>query len=347
MHKIRDQHAERGLSDWPSEPWDARDDVASPGMRPEAEFERLAADLGLHITCNKGGRRSVLTRADGTTVEPWREKYPYSHRLRRRPYRLAVRSLQIELLKLQQFIKTDGRRLLVVFEGRDAAGKGGTIRRFAENLNPRGVRVVALEKPGAHERGANYLRRYLQHIPAAGEIVLLDRSWYNRAGVERVMGFCQPQEYQQFLADVPAFEKMLTADGVDLVKLWFSVTRTEQLKRMMDRHADPVKRWRLSQVDLASLDRWDDYTAAKSEMFACTDLPYARWTVVRSNDKRRARIEAIRYVLSLFDFSGRRPDVVGIPDPLIVGPALLAEAGSGHLSSISYLDPRPIRPRGF
>jgi polyphosphate kinase len=319
-----------GISDRGSTLRGARDEMANSGVSPEAAFEWLAAILGLHVTYNKSGRRSRLTQADGSTVEAWREGYPYPHRLERQPYRFTIRCLQIELLKLQQMIKADGRRLLVVFEGRDAAGKGGTIRRFAEVLNPRGVRVVALEKPGAHEQGENYLRRYLQHVPAAGQIVLLDRSWYNRAGVERVMGFCQPREYQQFLADVPEFERTLTANGVDLVKLWFSVTRTEQLKRMMDRHADPVKRWKLTSVDIASLDRWDDYTAAAAEMFARTDLPYSRWTVIRSNDKRRARIEAIRYVLSQFDYRGRRADVVGVSDPLIVGPAAMAEVGAGR-----------------
>ena len=323
-----------------AEAWDAREDVADAGISPQKELERIARSLGLQVSYHKGGRRSMLTRTDGTTVEPWRERYPYPRRLRRQPYRLAIRSLQIELLKLQQTVKSDGRRLLILFEGRDAAGKGGTIRRFTENLNPRGVRVIALEKPGAHEQGENYLRRYLQHVPAAGEIVLLDRSWYNRAGVEHVMGFCQPYEYQQFLADVPGFERTLADDGVDLIKLWFSVTRTEQLKRFLDRQADPVKRWKLSPVDLAAPDRWDEYTAAKTEIFLRTDLPYARWTVVRSNDKRRARVEAIRYVLSLFDYGGRRADAVGIPDPLIVGSAALAELGNSQLAPINYVDPR-------
>src|SRR5215475_6618630 len=331
---------------WPNQTADAREDLARAGICPEEELERLAASLGLQITYHNGGRRSTLTRTDGTTVEPWREKYPYPNQLRRRPYRFTMQSLQIELLKLQQSVKADGRRILIVFEGRDAAGKGGMIRRFTENLNPRGVRVVALDRPAAHEQGDNYLRRYLPHIPAAGEIVLLDRSWYNRAGVEHVMGFCQPQEYQRFLADVPGFERRLTDDGVDLIKLWFSVTQLEQLKRFIDRQSGPVKRWKLSPVDLASLDRWNDYTAAKAEMFVRTDLPYARWAVIRSNDKRRARIEATRYVLSRFGYSGCRADVVGVPDPLIVGSAALAETGTGRLAPINYVDPRRgwIRP---
>lgn len=329
-----------GRSQWASETWDARADLLGAGMRPQEAFERVATSLGLQVSFGKGGRPGRLTKADGTPVDAWQENYPYPYRLNRRTYRLAMQPLQIELLKLQQSVKAEGKRILIVLEGRDAAGKGGAIRRFTENLNPRGVRVIALEKPAGHEQGENYLRRFLQHVPAPGEIVLLDRSWYNRAGVEKVMGFCQPHEYQQFLVDVPGFERMLTDGGVDLIKIWLSVTRTEQLKRFIDRQADPVKRWKLSLVDLVSLDRWDEYTAAKTEMFARTDLPYARWAVVRSNDKRRARIEAIRYVLSIVDYAGRRADVVGMPDPLIVGPAALAETDSGRLAPINYVDPR-------
>ena len=299
------------------------DDRRFTGADYSACLEQLAARLGLQVReCRRG--RAVLAGPDGKDAEPWREAFPYPQLLRRKPYERGKQALQIELLKLQQSVKACGQRLLIVFEGRDAAGKGGTIRRFTENLNPRGTRVVALDKPTAHEQGSNYLGRFLPHMPAAGEIVLLDRSWYNRAGVEHVLGFCQPQEYQQFLRDVPEFERMLTGDGIDLVKLWFSVTRAEQLRRFIDRQLDPVKRWKLSPVDLASLNKWDEYTRAEEVMFRRTELPYAPWTVLNSNDKRRARLEAMRCVLSLFDYLGKRDEVVGPPDPLIVGPPELS-----------------------
>jgi polyphosphate kinase len=283
-----------------------------------AVLERLALRLGLWVACRKDGR-GVLVGTDGQEVKPWRDGYPYHHRLRRKSYEPAKRSLQVELLKLQHSLKASGERLLIVFEGRDAAGKGGTIRRFTENLHPRGARIVALDKPAEHERGPNYLDRFLPHLPARGEIVLFDRSWYSRAGVEQVMGFCQPADYRQFLGEVPDFEQTLTSDGIHLVKLWFSVTQAEQLRRLIDRQRDPLKRWKLSAVDLESLEKWEEYTAAKETMFRHTHLPYAPWTVVKSNDKKRARLEAMRYVLSRMDYDQKCHDVVGTPDPLIVG----------------------------
>ena len=301
-----------------------------PDADTSALLDRLAAELGLIVTCKKNGR-TALIRVDGAGVAPWREHYPYDQRMARKAYEAAKRSLQIELLKLQRSVKASGDRLLILFEGRDAAGKGGTIRRFTENLNPRGARIVALEKPAEHEQGENYLRRYLPHLPGAGEIVLFDRSWYNRAGVEKVMGFCQPEEYAQFLRDVPEFERELVNDGITIVKLWFSVTRAEQLRRFIDRQIDPVKRWKLSPVDLASLDKWDEYTRAKEAMFSCTDLPEAPWTVIKSNDKKRARVEAMRYVLSVVDYCDKQHDIVGQPDPLIAGPVLaLPELATGE-----------------
>jgi len=284
-----------------------------------AKLEKLAAELGLKVTAKNGGG-ATLTWADGTSLEAWRENYPYAVRLRRKRYEPVKRSLQIELAKLQRSVKTSGQRLLIIFEGRDAAGKGGAIRRFTESLNPRGARVVALERPAEHEQGENYLRRYLPHLPAAGEMVLFDRSWYNRAGVERVMGFCHPDEYARFLDEVPEFERGLVADGITVIKLWLSITRAEQLRRFVGRLADPVKRWKISQVDLASLDRWHEYTQAKEAMFASTDLPEVPWTIVKANDKKRARLESMRHVLSLFSYDGKRPEVVGTPDPLIIGP---------------------------
>jgi len=284
-------------------------------------LDGLAAQLGLRIVQVRG--RPVLARPDGTPVQTWREDYPYERRLGRGQYEKAKRGLQIELLKMQHHIKATGGRLLIVFEGRDAAGKGGTIKRFTENLNPRGARVVALEKPTDRERTEWYLQRYITHLPAAGEIVMFDRSWYNRAGVERVMGFCRPDECMEFLREAPEFERMLARDGIILVKFWFSVSRSEQLRRFVDRQLDPVKRWKLSPIDLASLDKWDEYTEAKESMFFFTDLADAPWTVVKSNDKKRARLEAMRYVLSRVPYEGRDDRVIRKPDPLIVGPAPL------------------------
>jgi polyphosphate kinase 2 len=262
-------------------------------------------------------------------VQTWREDYPYGRRLGRGQYEKAKRKLQIELLKMQRSVKANGGRLVIVFEGRDAAGKGGTIKRFTENLNPRGARIVALEKPTDRERTEWYLQRYIAHLPAAGEIVMFDRSWYNRAGVERVMGFCTPDECMEFLREAPEFERMLARDGIKLVKFWFSVSRSEQLRRFMNRQIDPVKRWKLSPTDLASLDKWHEYTEAKESMFFFTDLADAPWTVVKSNDKKRARLEAMRYVLSQVPYEGKDEQVVGQPDPLVVGPPpLLAESAA-------------------
>ena len=262
-----------------------------------------------------------LLAPDGTLVQTWREDYPYDTRLGRREYEIEKRRLQIELLKLQGWVKDTGQRVVVVFEGRDAAGKGGTIKRFAEHLNPRGARVVALDKPTERERTQWYFQRYVAHLPAAGEIVLFDRSWYTRAGVERVMGFCSDAEHAQFLRQAPRFEDLLIDDGFDLVKLWFSVSKREQSTRFLIRQIDPVRQWKLSPMDLASLDKWDAYTAAKEEMFAATDTDTAPWTVVKSNDKKRARLEAMRFVLHRTDYEGKDAEVVGVPDPRIVGRA--------------------------
>ncbi|MBO3738156.1 polyphosphate kinase 2 [Actinoplanes flavus] len=264
-----------------------------------------------------------LLDADGQPVDTWREDYPYEERLSRTDYDHDKRLLQIELLKLQNWCKETGDRLLILFEGRDAAGKGGTIKRFMEHLNPRGARVVALEKPNQRESTQWYYQRYIKHLPAAGEIVLFDRSWYNRAGVERVMGFCDRKEYLEFLRQTPELERMLVRSGIHLVKFWFSVTSGEQRTRFAIRQVDPVRQWKLSPMDLASLDKWDDYTEAKEAMFFYTDTADAPWTVVKSNDKKRARLEAMRHVLHRFDFEGKDEKVVGIPDPLIVGSANL------------------------
>jgi polyphosphate kinase 2 len=299
-------------------------------------LDDLAAQLGYRIREGKNG--PVLVHRDGKVAETWQEDYPYPERLSRKRYERDKRGLQIELLKLQRHIKSTGGRVVIVFEGRDAAGKGGTIRRFTENLNPRGARVVALERPSEREQTEWYLQRYIAHLPAAGEIVLFDRSWYNRAGVERVMGFCQPDECREFLREAPEFERMLARDGIVLIKFWFSVSRAEQLRRFVVRQLDPVKKWKLSPVDLASLDKWDEYTEARDATFFFTDVADAPWTVVRSNDKRRARLEAMRYVLSQFRYEDRDDNLVGRPDPLIVSPAPLLRDGSkrsGQLTAVA------------
>ena len=275
---------------------------------------------GLHVV-DEDDDDPVLVDADGNAVDTWRENYPYDERLSRTAYEHDKRLLQIELLKLQNWIKATGGRLVILFEGRDAAGKGGTIKRFTEHLNPRGARVVALEKPNERERTQWYFQRYVAHLPAAGEIVLFDRSWYNRAGVERVMGFADPTEYLEFMRQAPEFERMLVRDGIHLVKFWFSVSQAEQRTRFLIRQVDPVRQWKLSPMDLASLERWHQYTDAKEAMFFYTDTADAPWTVVKSNDKKRARVEAMRWVLSRFDYPGKDYEVVGEPDPRIVMPA--------------------------
>jgi polyphosphate kinase 2 len=275
-----------------------------------------------------------LLNPDGHPVDTWREDYPYDERLERHEYDHDKRLLQIELLKLQNWCKDTGERLLILFEGRDAAGKGGTIKRFMEHLNPRGARVVALEKPNQRESTQWYFQRYIKHLPAAGEIVLFDRSWYNRAGVERVMGFCDRKEYLEFLREAPELERMLVRSGIRLVKFWFSVTSGEQRTRFAIRQVDPVRQWKLSPMDLKSLDKWDDYTEAKEAMFFWTDTADAPWTVVKSNDKKRARLGAMRHVLSRFDYDGKDLEIVGIPDPQIVGPASLLVESTNDSPSI-------------
>jgi polyphosphate kinase 2 len=262
----------------------------------------------------------VLLGPDGRPVDTWREGYPYDDRMSRREYETTKRLLQIELLKMQTWVKETGQRVVLVFEGRDAAGKGGTIKRFMEHMNPRGANVVALIKPSDREKGQWYFQRYIEHLPTFGEIVLFDRSWYNRAVVERVMGFCSQHQYEEFMRQAPDFERMLVRDGITLIKFWFSVSRKEQIARFTIRRIDPVRQWKLSPMDLASLDRWELYTTAKEAMFHYTDTEWAPWTVVRSNDKKRGRIEAMRFVLDQLPYDDKDEAVVGTPDPLIVGP---------------------------
>jgi len=229
--------------------------------------------------------------------------------------------LQVELVKLQEWIKARGLKVVVIFEGRDAAGKGGTIKRFMEHLNPRAARVVALEKPTDHERGQWYFQRYIKHLPTKGEMVLFDRSWYNRAGVERVMGFCSSAEYLEFMRQCPEYERMLVNSGIRLYKYYFSVTRKEQKRRFAARMEDPLKQWKLSPIDKQSLDKWDDYTEAKEAMFFYTDTADAPWTVIKSNDKKRARLNAMLHFLSTLDYPGKDSEIAIPPDPLIVSTA--------------------------
>ncbi|NJI60987.1 polyphosphate kinase 2 [Microbacterium oxydans] len=257
---------------------------------------------------------------DTATVTPeWQHDYPYTKKLSTAEYEREKRLLQIELLKLQSHIKHSSERLLILFEGRDAAGKGGAIKRFMEHLNPRGARVVALDKPTDAERTQWYFQRYIEHLPSGGEIVMMDRSWYNRAGVERVMGYCSSAEYEEFMQTAPQFERMIVGSGIRLIKLWFSVGEAEQRRRFRRRGEDPVKQWKLSPTDVASIDRWADYTAAKEAMFFHTDTPTEPWIVIKSNDKKRARLEAMRCVLARFDYPGKDPLVAHAPDTRLVG----------------------------
>jgi polyphosphate kinase len=248
-------------------------------------------------------------------------RYPYRTKMPRRKYEAEKARLQAELLKVQLWAQEAGERFVLLFEGRDAAGKGGTIKRFTEHLNPRQARVVALNKPTWEEKGQWYYQRYVQQLPTVGEMVFYDRSWYNRAGVERVMGFCSPNEYLEFMRQTPELERMLVRSGIRLYKYWFSVTRTEQKRRFDSRETDPLKQWKLSPIDKASLGKWDSYTEAKEAMFFYTDTADAPWTIIKSNDKKRARLNCMRHFLSTLDYPGKDMEVVGEPDPLIVGQA--------------------------
>lgn len=259
-----------------------------------------------------------LSSSEDSSSAPLPESYPYRTRLRRAVYEKEKKNLQIELLKVQSWVKDTGQRIVSLFEGRDAAGKGGTIKRFMEHLNPRGARVVALEKPTETERGQWYFQRYIERLPTAGEIVFFDRSWYNRAGVERVMGFCEPHEYLQFMRQTPELERMLVNSGIHLFKFWFSVSREEQLRRFISRRDDPLKHWKLSPVDIQSLDRWDDYTEAKNAMFFHTHTGDAPWTIIKSDDKKRARLNCIRYFLHKLDYPNKDVELIGAVDELIV-----------------------------
>jgi polyphosphate kinase 2 len=293
----------------------------------------------------KALRRLLFTRETAVTegVDPdlelrpgWRDGgYPYKNLMSRRSYERQKYRLQVELLKLQAWVKETGQRVVILFEGRDAAGKGGTIKRFMEHLNPRGARVVALEKPSEVERGQWYFQRYIQHLPTRGEIVLFDRSWYNRAGVERVMGFCSDGEYDEFMRQAPEFERHLVRSGVHLFKFWFSVSRDEQRRRFKERRAHPLKQWKLSPIDVASLDKWDDYTRAKESMFLHTDTSDAPWIVIKSDCKKRARLNAMRYLLHRLPYSNKDLGTLGTVDTLLVGRAAIASFSAEEFTRAS------------
>lgn len=271
---------------------------------------------------------------DDELSEEWRKGgYPYKNLMSRKNYEKQKYRLQVELLKLQAWVKETGQRVVILFEGRDAAGKGGAIKRFMEHLNPRGARVVALEKPSEMERGQWYFQRYVQHLPSRGEIVMFDRSWYNRAGVDRVMSFCTDEEYEEFVRQAPEFERNLTRSGIQLIKFWFSVSREEQRRRFKERQMHPLKQWKLSPVDLASLDKWDEYTKAKEAMFFYTDTADAPWTVVKSDCKKRARLNAMRFVLHKLPYTNKDTDRIGPLDSLLVGRAhIVYERGEKQYS---------------
>ncbi len=246
-------------------------------------------------------------------------EFPYKTKLSTKQYEAEMAALQIELLKAQNWVKQSGEKIVVLFEGRDAAGKGGTIKRFMEHLNPRGARIIALEKPTDRERTQWYFQRYIENLPSGGEIVFFDRSWYNRAGVERVMGFCGANDYLEFMRQCPEIERMLVRSGIQLFKYWFSVTREEQRRRFKSREHDPLKQWKLSPIDKASLDKWEDYTEAKEAMFFYTNTADAPWTIIKSNDKKRARINCMMHFLSSLPYPEKDEKIVTAPDPLIVG----------------------------
>jgi polyphosphate kinase 2 len=268
------------------------------------------------------------------------DRYPYRYKMARAPYETEKALLQAELLKVQKWAIDTGERFVFLFEGRDAAGKGGTIKRFNEHLNPRFARVVALNKPSETELGQWYFQRYVEHLPTHGEMVFYDRSWYNRAGVERVMGFCTPTDYLEFMRQAPEFERMLVRSGIKFYKYWFSVTPEEQRRRFASRETDPLKRWKLSPIDKASLGKWDEYTKAKEAMFFYTDTADAPWTVIKSKDKKRARLECMKHFLSTIDYPDKDISVIGTPDPLIVGRAsqvVLSGVELGHVMGASAM----------
>jgi polyphosphate kinase 2 len=304
----------------------SRDNVEGLARAVEAVLAGASPDdarrLRARLARPAGDAAAAAPNPDDALADDWRDGgYPYARLMLRRNYESQKYRLQVELLKLQAWVKESGQRVVILFEGRDAAGKGGAIKRFMEHLNPRGARVVALEKPTDLERGEWYFQRYVQHLPTRGEIVLMDRSWYNRAGVERVIGFCTEPEYEEFMRQAPEFERHLVRSGIHLIKFWFSVSRKEQRRRFREREVHPLKQWKLSPIDMASLDKWDEYTRAKEAMFFHTDTADSPWTVIKSDCKKRARLNAMRYVLQKLPYANRDAAAIGTVDPLLVGRA--------------------------
>lgn len=329
-----------------------QNDFAPPSPRPTGDVEQTKAEkkaekkrLKKELKKRKGATKAMagtfpmvelideqvrtsipeelVTRVKGakSKKEIISSTYPYPKTMKKEDYLEEIELLQIELVKMQAWVKESGERIVLLFEGRDAAGKGGTIQRFTENLNPRGAKVVALAKPSDTERGQWYFQRYIEKLPTKGEIVFFDRSWYNRAGVEHVMGFCSPHEYLEFMRQAPEFERMMVRSGIRLFKFWFSVGREEQLRRFLGRAQDPLKQWKLSPMDVESLGRWEAYTKAKEAMLFYTDTADAPWTIVRSDDKNRARLNAMKHVLHSIPYAGKDADTVTAPDPLVLGSA--------------------------
>lgn len=271
-------------------------------------FFRNEAPAELRLAIDEGRKRDILT--PGFPYERWMDQGAYENHMK---------ALQIELVKFQRWVEATGQRVVIVFEGRDTAGKSGAIRVVSENLNPRGARVVALSKPTEREASQWYFQRYVAHMPAAGEIALLDRSWYNRAVVEQVFGFCTPEQRARFFDQLPGFEQALVDDGIHMIKLWFNVGRAEQLRRMLERELHPLKQWKLSSIDVKGLGKWEAYSAAIAETFARSDFAHAPWTLIRGDDKYRARIAAVQRILGGFDYTGKDAKALGQPDPLIQG----------------------------
>ena len=308
---------------------DAKSSVRRAGETTKARGKRAAKKRSAKAAAaavavadapaNGGPSAKARSRSAGKGGPFEGSDYPYEKKLKRGEYEERKTALQVELLKAQRWIRDHRQKVVLLFEGRDAAGKGGAIKRFTEHLNPRGAQVVALEKPTDAEREQWYFQRYVRHLPSGGEIRLFDRSWYNRAGVERVMGFCTPEEYLEFMRQAPELERMLVRSGVRLYKYWFSVSQSEQLKRFKSRENDPLKQWKLSPIDVASLDKWDDYTEAKKATFFYTDTADAPWTTIRSDDKKRARLACMQHFLSSLPYPEKDESVVGQPDPLLVG----------------------------
>lgn len=287
-------------------------------MQPKSR-DYMLAGLLTDIFAKYGEMKTRHTKnMDELSPDISKGVFPYLHNYDDALYKEELYALQVELLKMQRYVKDAGLKIAVIFEGRDAAGKGSTISRFTQNINPRGARVVALPKPTEAQAGQWYFQRYVAQLPSPGEVVFFDRSWYNRAVVEPVMGFCRPEQTQLFLNEVPAFERSLVEHGIHLTKFWLDVSRNEQKRRFKQRRVDPVRRWKLSPVDIASLDRWDDYTAAIEEMFRKTESPVAPWTIIRSDDKRRARLNAIRVFLHSIEYAEKDEEQIGPVDGLIV-----------------------------